>query len=123
MGRRRRERTTSDALGIDLLMEVATRYYLRADSQVDIARDLDLDPSTVSRYLKRARDEGIVHVEIRRPQHVEADLGRAIAARYGLSRVVVAPTAATGRAEAGGPVLAATGATFVEGLLRNGVRF
>ena len=122
MGRRRRERTVSDALGVDLLMEVATRYYLRADSQIDIARDLDLDPSTVSRYLKRARDEGIVHVEIRRPQRVEADLGRDIATLYGLSRVVVAPSAKPTDGRTPDPALASTAARFVEGLLRNRVR-
>ena len=64
-----------DARAIDTLTEVATRYYLRADSQTEIARDLGLDPSTVSRYLKRARDEGIVYVEIRPPRRPEVDLG------------------------------------------------
>ena len=77
----------------DLLTDVATRYYLRDDSQVEIARELGLDPSTVSRYLKRARDEGIVHVEIRPPRQTDIDLGRALADRYGLARVIVAPAA------------------------------
>jgi deoxyribonucleoside regulator len=110
-----------DVQTIDLLMEVATRYYLRADSQIRIARDLGLDPSTVSRYLKRARDDGIVHVEIRRPRSVDADLGRDIARRFGLSRVVVAPS--SGDDDDPQRVLAATAAGFVEGLLRNGLRF
>lgn len=63
---------------IDLLTEAATRYYLRADSQVDIARDLGLDPSTVSRYLRRARDESIVHMETRPPRRSDVDLGRSL---------------------------------------------
>jgi deoxyribonucleoside regulator len=108
-----------DARAVDTLTEVATRYYLRDDSQIEIARALGLDPSTVSRYLKRARDEGIVHVEIRPPRRSEVDLGRALAARHGLARVVVAP----GDPEADpADALAATAAGFVEGLLRNGMR-
>lgn len=105
---------------IDVLTEIATRYYLRDDSQVEIARDLGLDPSTVSRYLKRARDEGIVHVEIRQPRRDDIDLGRVLATRYGLSRVVVAPAA--DRDHDADEALAAVAAGFVDGLLRNGMR-
>ncbi len=100
---------------IDLLTEIATRYYLRDEAQVEIARDLGLDPSTVSRYLKRARDEGIVHVEIRPPRRHEIDLGRELAARHGLARVIVAPTSDEDEA------LGAVAAEFIEGLLRRGM--
>jgi deoxyribonucleoside regulator len=110
-----------DGRTIDVLTEVATRYYLRADNQIDIARDLALDPSTVSRYLKRARDEGIVHVEIRPPRRSDVNLGRAIAHRYGLARVVVAPVP-DGDATDAEEALAATAAGYIEGLLRNGLR-
>ena len=102
---------------VDVLTEIATRYYLRDDSQVEIARDLGLDPSTVSRYLKRARDEGIVHVEIRPPRRADIDLGRALAERYGMARVVVTP-AADGD-EANESALASVAAGFIDGLLRN----
>jgi deoxyribonucleoside regulator len=105
---------------IDLLTDVATRYYLRDDSQVEIAADLGLDPSTVSRYLKRARDEGIVHVEIRPPRRADVDLGRELSRSYGLSRVVVAP--AGEEAANADLALAATAAGFVESLLRNRMR-
>lgn len=120
---RRRQLTTPavEMRTIDLLTEVATRYYLRSDSQIEIARDLGLDPSTVSRYLKRARDEGIVHVEIRPPRRSDLDLGRSLALRYGLARVVVAP-ADPGEGADDLQALAATAAGFVEGMLRNGMR-
>ena len=104
----------------DFLTDIATRYYLRADSQVEIARDLGLDPSTVSRYLKRARDEGVVHVEIRPPTREDLELGRQVAVQRGLGRVVVAPIEAGDGS--GDGALAATAARFVEGLLRNGMR-
>ncbi len=104
----------------DFLTDIATRYYLLADSQVEIARDLGLDPSTVSRYLKRARDEGVVHVEIRPPTREDLELGRQVAVQHGLARVVVAPTEPGG--ESTGGVLTATAARFIESQLRNGMR-
>ena len=104
--------------GVELLTEIATRFYLHGDTQIRIAGDLGLDPSTVSRYLKRARDQGIVRVEIRPPRRQNDDLGRAIAQRFGLSRVVVA-------SDGGGSArstLPAVAADYIGGLLRSGMR-
>ncbi len=111
-------RRVGDLRGVELLTEIATRFYLHGDTQIRIAGDMDLDPSTVSRYLKRARDEGIVRVEIRPPRRQNADLGRTIAERYGISRVVVAS------AGGGTPrsTLPAVAADYVGGLLRSGMR-
>ena len=106
----------AEARTSDLLTDIATRFYLRGDTQIEIARDLGLDPSTVSRHLKRARREGIVHVEIRPRRREDVDLGRELAARHGLARVVVATAGA--EAEDG---LSAVAAEFVEGLLRSGM--
>ena len=105
----------AEARTIDVLTEIATRFYLGEESQIEIARDLGLDPSTVSRYLKRAREEGIVHVEIRPPRRADVDLGREVAASYGLARVVVAPTDPDLDSSLG-PVAA----EFIDGLLRSG---
>jgi deoxyribonucleoside regulator len=102
---------------VDLLTEIARRFYLGEESQTEIARDLGLDPSTVSRHLKRAREEGIVHVEIRSPRPQNIDLGRAVADRYGIARAVVAP-AGQDLDELFGPIAA----EFVSGLLRSGMR-
>lgn len=107
----------SGARTVDLLTDVATRYHLHGESQTKIARDLALDPSTVSRYLKRAREEGIVHVEIRPPRRERLEAGRELASRFGLDRVVVAST------EPGDlQGLAAVAAGFLEGLLRSRMR-
>ncbi len=104
--------------GVELLTEIATRFYLHGDTQIRIAGDMGLDPSTVSRYLKRARDEGIVRVEIRPPRRQNADLGRAVAERYGLSRVVVASSGS----ETARSTLPAVAADYIGGLLRSGMR-
>jgi deoxyribonucleoside regulator len=96
----------------EVLVDLATRFYLDGRSQVEIARDLGLDPSTVSRYLRRAREEGIVRIEIRAPGEVDNQLGEELASVFHLKRALVVrsedvPTAA---------------ADFISTLLRNGMR-
>lgn len=73
----------------DQLIQVATWFYVQGWSQIRIAQELGLDPSTVSRYLKRARVEGIVQVSITRPSRERTDLARQLAQSYGLARAVV----------------------------------
>jgi DNA-binding transcriptional regulator LsrR (DeoR family) len=80
----------SDAQSLDILIDVATRHYLHGSSQIEIARDLSLDPSTISRYLKRARDEGIVQIEIVTPRRANVEMGLVLARELGLGRVLVA---------------------------------
>ena len=77
----------------DLLIQIATWFYVQGRSQVRIARELGLDPSTVSRYLKRARAEGIVQVTITRPSRERTDLARKLAQAHGLARVIVVEAA------------------------------
>ncbi len=112
-----RTRATVDARGVEQLILVATWFYRHGRSQIEIARDLGMDPSTVSRYLKRARDEGIVHVEIRPPRRLHVDLGRDLAAAYALQRAIVVP-GEDGSEDA----LYAIAADHVSGSLRTGMR-
>ena len=86
-----RSTMTADAQATEQLIDVATAFYRLGKSQIEIARELGLDPSTVSRYLKRARDEGIVHIEIRPPRREHVDLGRELAGRFDLRRAIVVP--------------------------------
>ena len=98
---------------IDTIIEIATWFYVHGWSQVRIATALDLDPSTVSRYLKRARDESIVRIEYRRPPRPTESLGREVADRLGLGRVVVVPVGDDALAS-----VAVAGAEHLSGLLR-----
>ncbi len=104
---------------MDLLIDIATRFYVTGQSQVDIARSVGLDASTVSRYLKRARDEGIVRVEIQRPRSLHGDLALALAQRFNLKRAVVV-------AGSPGPAafqsVARAAADYVNSQLVNGMR-
>src|SRR5512144_891524 len=112
-----RSTMTADAQATEQLIEVATAFYRHGRSQIEIAGELGLDPSTVSRYLKRARDEGIVHIEIRPPRREHVDLGRELAGRFGLRRAIVVP-------EDPDPVAAlyAVAADFVSSSLVTGMR-
>jgi deoxyribonucleoside regulator len=104
------------AQATEQLIEVATSFYRHGKSQIEIARELGLDPSTVSRYLKRARDEGIVHIEIRLPRREHVDLGRDLASRFGLQRAVVVPE------DTDADALYAVAADFVSSSLVTGMR-
>ncbi len=104
---------------MDQLIDIATRFYVSGQSQVEIARSMSLDASTVSRYLKRARDEGIVRVEIHRPRSLHGDLALELAQRFHLKRAVVVsgdPGAGTTQA------VARAAADYVNSQLYNGMR-
>jgi DNA-binding transcriptional regulator LsrR (DeoR family) len=103
----------------DMLVDLATRFYVAGQSQIEIARALSLDASTVSRYLKRARDEGVVHVEIKRPRSLHGDLALELASAFRLKKAVVVagpPGAASGDA------VARAAADYVNSRLLNGMR-
>ncbi len=72
-----------------LLHTVAKLYYLSNIPQNEIARQLGLSTATISRLLKRAREDGIVQIEVRElvgPEELAHDLEK----RLGLKRVIVA---------------------------------
>jgi DNA-binding transcriptional regulator LsrR (DeoR family) len=77
------------------LIAAAELYYRDQLSQHEVAQRLGVSRPTVSRLLQRAREEGIVHIEIRRPSSPES-LSDALRSALGLKRVVVAPSAGRG---------------------------
>ena len=95
---------------------VAKLYYLSNIPQNEIARQLSLSTATVSRLLKRAREEGIVRIEVRDLVGPD-ELARDLEQRLGLKRAVVAdvPEANAVTALAG-----AASACFVEAGLKAG---
>jgi DNA-binding transcriptional regulator LsrR (DeoR family) len=97
----------------ELLIDLATRFYLDGQSQIEISRQLGLDPSTVSRYLRRAREDGIVRIEIQAPRRRVDELGQELASHFDLQRAMVV---------ASDQDMAPAGADFVSTLLRNHMR-
>jgi DNA-binding transcriptional regulator LsrR (DeoR family) len=75
------------------LIAAAELYYRDQLSQQEVAERMGVSRSTVSRMLQQARDEGIVHIEIRRPSPPE-DAAEALRTALDLRRVVVVPSSA-----------------------------
>ncbi len=72
-----------------LMTKVAHLYYDQDMTQPEIAVQLDLSQATVSRLLKRARQEQIVRVTVSVPYGVYAGLEERLQQTYGLKEAVV----------------------------------
>ena len=106
-----------DKSDVEFLVDLATRFYVLGQTQARIARELAIDPATVSRNLKKARDEGIVRIEIRRPRNLHLNLGRELAAYYAIKRAVVVADD-----DGGSAAVAAAAAEYCSSQLTNGMR-
>ena len=72
-----------------LLADVAEMYYIDGRDQSDIALEVGVTRSMVSRMLTEARKLGIVEIKILRPIHSNHDLEIAIKSRFGIESVFV----------------------------------
>lgn len=72
-----------------LLVKIATLYYDEGKKQSDIANQLDLSQSFVSRALSRCMKEGIVKITIVQPSNVYINIEAALQQKYGLSQAII----------------------------------
>lgn len=72
-----------------LMTKVARLYHEANLNQVQIAERLGLSQSSVSRLLKRARDEGLVHTIVTVPGGVNSALEEELVRRFGLKDALV----------------------------------
>lgn len=86
-----------------LLHSVAKMHYESGMSQVDIAKRIGVSTATVSRMLQRARNEGIVKIEIADLVAVD-ELGAALRERLGLRAATVVEASASALPALAGPV-------------------
>ncbi|MGH7264671.1 MAG: sugar-binding transcriptional regulator [Candidatus Rokuibacteriota bacterium] len=80
-----------DPVAAHVVVEVAERYYLREQTQAEVARALGISRPRVSRLLKQGRETGIVAISIRAPFDRPADLEREFEARFNLRDVIIVP--------------------------------
>jgi len=73
----------------ELLARVASMYYEEEMTQAHIARKLGYSRSMISRYLKEAKQLGVVEICIHHPLARRADLEKALRERFGLRYVRV----------------------------------
>src|SRR2546430_10225432 len=74
------------------IAKVAGMYYQRGVRQADIAAQMSLSQSTVSRLLKRAEQERIVRITVSVPPGAHTELESELEATYGLKEAVVVDT-------------------------------
>lgn len=72
-----------------LMTKVARLYYERDLTQPEIAAQLDLSQATVSRLLKRAKQEQIVRITVNVPTGAYPEMEEALQKIYGLKEAVV----------------------------------
>ncbi|KZE89909.1 Deoxyribonucleoside regulator [Microbacterium sp. TNHR37B] len=81
----------------DDLLTASTMYYLQDLKMDAIAAHLHISRSSVSRLLKRAREEGLVEITLRPTPSLSSELAREIAATYGIEcQIVPVPDGVTG---------------------------
>jgi len=78
------------------LVQVATLYYEENKSQQEIADLLGVSRSLIALYLKRAREQNIVRIQIVNPQDQCEDLALTLQDKRGLRSVHVIPNPSTG---------------------------
>ncbi len=74
-----------------ILVQVADMYYSRRLSQQQIAESLGVSRSLVALYLQKAREQGIVRIEVVNPQSVNTDLNQRLKAFGRLRRLEIVP--------------------------------
>jgi DNA-binding transcriptional regulator LsrR (DeoR family) len=74
------------------IAKVAGLYYQRGMRQADIAAQMSLSQSTVSRLLKRAEQEHVVRITVSVPPGAHTELESELESRYGLKEAVVVDT-------------------------------
>jgi DNA-binding transcriptional regulator LsrR (DeoR family) len=103
------------------LADVARRYYLHGRSQQQVADELGISRSNVSRMLTSALERGIVEIRVHDPSGRDDELERALVARFGLRAARVAVWAGAGAAADRDDPLTRVGPLAAELLLETAV--
>lgn len=77
---------------IPMLVQIAQLYYQENLSQQEIADRLNMSRSLIALYLKKAREQGIVRIEIVDPRNNLENLSMRLRERYGLKYAAVVST-------------------------------
>lgn len=74
---------------LDMKVQIANLYYRQNLSQQEIAREMNISRTTVSRILKSCIDEGIVTIHIKNTSMYQYELENKLEKKYGLKHVSV----------------------------------
>lgn len=76
-----------------MLADIAELYYKDGLTQNEIAQRIGVSRPTVVNYIKQAREQGIVDIQIRGSAYKGSNLSRELCEKYGLTDVYIARTA------------------------------
>jgi deoxyribonucleoside regulator len=102
-----------------IVSAVAYQYYVEEKTRAEISESLGLSYATISRLLKRAKEEGIIEFHITEPYLTCNRMEEEIMKKYGLKSVIVVPVAE----EDGETVkkqVALEGARYVQRIIKDG---
>jgi DNA-binding transcriptional regulator LsrR (DeoR family) len=102
-----------------LVRLVARMYYENGLSQPDIASSFNISQGTVSRFLKKAEEDGIIRTAVIPPPGTFVDLEEYLEDKYGLAQVIIG-RAVINSEEAAREAAGAAAAHFLGGILRAG---
>ncbi|NPV80342.1 MAG: sugar-binding transcriptional regulator [Firmicutes bacterium] len=74
-----------------LIVEIARLYYEEHKTQEEIAKEMGVSRSTISRSLKRAQEIGAVQIRVVDPYFECSSTVEALRTRFGLERAIVVP--------------------------------
>lgn len=90
----RRTGRTSDASTLELMAEVAQRYYLDDETKIEIAAALGISRFQVARLLQTAKDEGVVQITINHPLVGDVALAQNLRNALGIDEVLLVKASA-----------------------------
>ena len=82
----------SDLQEINVLYRVARMYYEQDMTQSEIAKELSVNRTSISRMLKKIREQGIVQIRINYDAFRDVAVAEKLKARYNLKDVILVPT-------------------------------
>ncbi|TLQ50440.1 sugar-binding transcriptional regulator [Lacticaseibacillus casei] len=102
----------------DFVARVAYLYYVKDKTQSQIAKTINIDRSTVSRLLKRARAKGIVTVRVNHANTEIFELEEKLRQAFKLRQVVIIPSSASDSVEAKNQQLATAAAHYLKRVIK-----
>src|SRR5215213_2455070 len=105
---------------LHLLSKVATLYYLRDETQQEIAERLHISRPKVSRLLQEAQEQGIVRITISPPTGLHLALETELETRFGLEEVQVVEVEAGHPAEVRRRQVGSAAAAYLVRTLQSG---
>jgi deoxyribonucleoside regulator len=105
---------------IRLMITIAELYYTEKRTQQEIAEQIGVSRSKVSRYLKECEDNGIVKITITNPLHTFQQAQDTLKNKYNLKDVIIVPAPHEGDSIVTQKNVARTAARYLQQIIRNG---